>query len=108
MQSHRWAKRTHTTCHIGLPQVLLRRHILAVCWERPKQTWKRTVIEEATNFVIHGKRLKGCRRTEPDGGALQIPYVPNGTEGLKTKKMWRDSYSLNWTTRTNMVLLQLL
>jgi hypothetical protein len=52
---------------------------------RPKQNWKRAVVEERQNVVIHGERLKGWRRTETDGGALQMPYVPRGTKGHKTK-----------------------
>jgi hypothetical protein len=52
---------------------------------RPKQTWKRTVVEEVENVVRHGARLKGWRRTESDGGALQMPYVPNRTKGHKCK-----------------------
>jgi hypothetical protein len=34
--------------------------------------------------VRHGARLKGWRRTESDGGALQMPYVPNGMKGHKS------------------------
>jgi hypothetical protein len=36
--------------------------------------------------VRHGARLKCWRRTESDGGALQMPYVPNGMKGHKSRE----------------------
>jgi hypothetical protein len=35
---------------------------------------------------FHGARLKGWQRTESDGGALQMPYVPNGMKRHKSSK----------------------
>jgi hypothetical protein len=51
---------------------------------RPKQTWERIVVEEEAKVERYGARLKDWRRTELDGGALQMPYVPNGTKGHKS------------------------
>jgi hypothetical protein len=36
----------------------------------PKHSWRRTVVKEATWSEV---------KTESDGAALHMPYVPNGT-----------------------------
>ena len=38
--------------------------------ERPKQTWKRTVLEDAENAAKRGARLRGWLATDSDGDAL--------------------------------------
>ena len=48
---------------------------------RPKQTWKRTVLEEATKAAKHRARLRGWQATASDGDASQMPYVPYRTKG---------------------------
>jgi hypothetical protein len=53
---------------------------------RPKETWKRTVLEGAENEEIYGARLRSWRATESDGDASQLSYVPNGTKGYTTSK----------------------
>jgi hypothetical protein len=47
---------------------------------RPKQTWKRTVLEEAEKCGKTGSRLRDWRATESDGDASQMSCVSNGTK----------------------------
>jgi hypothetical protein len=48
---------------------------------RPKNTWRRTVLEEAKGMKKLGQRLSATRRIECGGGFLWTPYVPQRNDG---------------------------
>ena len=56
--------------------------------ERPKQTWKRTVLEEAVKCGKTRSEVKklGGGGTQSDGDPSQMPNVPNGTNVYTTNK----------------------
>jgi hypothetical protein len=47
---------------------------------RPKQTWKRIVLEKAGKCNTTCSEVTRLRATESDGDASQMPYVANGTK----------------------------
>jgi hypothetical protein len=51
---------------------------------RPKETSKRTVLEQAGKCGKHGARLRVWRATGSDGDSSQIPCVPNEKKGCTT------------------------
>jgi hypothetical protein len=51
---------------------------------RPKQTWKKNVLDEQKTAAKHGVKLRGWWVIESDKGASKMPHVPNGTKGHTT------------------------
>jgi hypothetical protein len=50
--------------------------------ERPKNAWRRTVLEEAKGINKTGRRSKLMPRIEWDGRFLWKPYVPQQNDGM--------------------------
>jgi len=48
---------------------------------RPKNTWRRPVLEEAKGVKRLGQRLSASPRIECGGGILWMPYVPQQNDG---------------------------
>jgi len=49
--------------------------------ERPKNTWRRAVLEETKGVKTPEQRLSASPRIECGGGILWMPYVPQRSDG---------------------------